>query len=785
MRVRNFVLILFIFLAVVLGFFYKVFIYKYVPFPGDLLVSEYSPWKYSFFLGYNPGSYPNKAQYFDVLRQMYPWKTFVIESFKGGNFPLWNPYNFSGAPILANFQSGAFYFLNFLYFLIPQIWAWSATVMLQPLLALLFTFYYARKIGISRMGSAFASFSFGFSSFMSVWLEYNTIGHVILWLPLVLLSLEKLFDRKTVIWSFILVFSLSSSLFAGHIQIFFYLFVFAFIYSLMRLKKISFFLSVLFVLSLGIGAVQLVPGIELILNAARSAHTYDVIVNKILLQGWQLAMLFVPDFFGNPATRNYWIQDTYIGDVIYVGLIPLFFIFFALFTKKNYYIKLFIFTLIGSFILITRNPLTELIYRINIPLISGSGSNLLVFIVCFSLSMLSGFGLDAFLKNKYLFKKYLLILIPLILIFVLLWIIVLILPKLHWFSWENNLPISFNNLLYSTAIFVTALSLFLLGFINSKFKKAAVVLLIILTLFDLWRFFHKFNPFSPGSFTFPQNSVLEFVGKSSGINRFWGYKSAHVEANIATQFALFSPEGYDPLYLKRYGELIQASYDGKIQTKFTDQTRSDAVIAQNLGELRIMDLLGVKYVLDRKDSGSTQKDFPVDRFSLVFEKDGWKVFENLKALPRIFLASDYKVFQDTKDFEKLFFAKNFNPSKTILLEKNPDFNNLTIQQFNNNKVDLLEYKPNKITISSATGNAQLLFLSDTHYPGWKAYVDDKEVEILRANYAFRSIVVPAGDHKIKFIYDPLSFKFGYAISLLSVGLLVIVLIAIKKIWRSI
>lgn len=787
MIIKNFAFVFFVCLVIIFGFFYKTAIYRHVPFPGDLLISEYSPWRHSSFLGYNPGSYPNKAQYFDTLRQIYPWKTLAIESLRNGVFPLWNPYNFSGAPLLANFQSSVFYPLNFLYFLLPQIWAWSSLIILQPFLAFLFTFYYARKIGISRTGSFFTSLSFSFSSFMSVWLEYNTIGHAILWLPLILLSLEKLFDKDTATWSLILVASLASSVFAGHIQLFAYLFIFVLIYSFARLRRVSFFVISLLILSLGIGAVQLVPGIELITQAARSAHAYDFMLNKILLQGWQLVMLFVPDFFGNPATRNYWTQDAYVGDVIYLGLTPLLFVTIALFSKKNFFVKFFMFSAVVLFILITLNPLTELVYKVNLPFLSSSASNLLVFLICFSLSILCGFGVDIFLKNKYFFKKYLKIFAPLILLFLLLWAVVLILPRLHWFSWENNLSISSHNLTYSTIILVIALMLLLLTFINSKVKYAVVMLLLFLTAFDLWRFFHKFNPFSPPEFTFPQSSVFEFLKKNNGINRFWGYGNAAIEANFATQYSVFSPDGYDPLYPRRYGEFIQSSREGKIQTQFNSQTRSDAFIAPGFGEsylienksrLRILDALGVRYVLDRYENASSQKTFPLDRFSLVYEESGWKIFENKKAVPRIFLSDDYKVFSNIKEFENIFFADSFDPAKTILLEEDPI--GLRVGKDNKvNSVKLISYLPNEIKIDVGTDSDKLLFLSDTYYPGWKAYVDGKETRIYRADYAFRAVIVPQGSRVVKFLYAPLSFKAGYSISFLSIGLLAVFL-AVKK-----
>ena len=87
-------------LAICTGiFFYKTILFGLMPFPGDLLQAEYKPWQSYAFQGYSAGGIPHKAQYFDAIRQIYPWKTFSIEQIKKGGFPLWNPYNFSGYPL--------------------------------------------------------------------------------------------------------------------------------------------------------------------------------------------------------------------------------------------------------------------------------------------------------------------------------------------------------------------------------------------------------------------------------------------------------------------------------------------------------------------------------------------------------------------------------------------------------------------------------------------------------------------------------------------------------------
>lgn len=52
----------------------------------------------------------------DAIRQIYPWKELAVSMIKEGQLPLWNPYAFSGTPLLANIQTAVFYPLNILFF---------------------------------------------------------------------------------------------------------------------------------------------------------------------------------------------------------------------------------------------------------------------------------------------------------------------------------------------------------------------------------------------------------------------------------------------------------------------------------------------------------------------------------------------------------------------------------------------------------------------------------------------------------------------------------------------
>jgi uncharacterized membrane protein YfhO len=62
-------------------------------------------------------------------------------------------------------------------------------------------------------------------------------------------------------------------------------------------------------------------------------------------------------------------------------------------------------------------------------------------------------------------------------------------------------------------------------------------------------------------------------------------------------------------------------------------------------------------------------------------------------------------------------------------------------------------------------------LSEAYYPGWQAWVDGRETNIVEANQLFSAIEVPAGEHEVKFVYSPLSLKIGAGISLLTIFVL--------------
>ena len=70
--------------------------------------------------------------------------------------------------------------------------------------------------------------------------------------------------------------------------------------------------------------------------------------------------------------------------------------------------------------------------------------------------------------------------------------------------------------------------------------------------------------------------------------------------------------------------------------------------------------------------------------------------------------------------------------------------------------------------------------SEMFYPGWKAEINNREVELYKVNFILRGLFVPKGDNKIKFYFEPSSIKYGSIIQILSIIILVAVIFYSSK-----
>ena len=217
------------FIGIVGIFFYPTILQGKLPVPSDSLVGLYHPWRDLYAKDYPRGIPFKNFLITDPVRQQIPWRKIAIEQWKEGKIPKWNPYSLSGAPLAANIQAAVFYPLNILFFFIDFPIAWTLLLILEPLLAGIFLFIYLQHLKLDPLASLLGALAWSFSGFSVAWLTWGTMVHVALWLPLVLLSIDKLMEmqelRQNLIWLLVLVFALAMQIFAGHMQIALYLIV--------------------------------------------------------------------------------------------------------------------------------------------------------------------------------------------------------------------------------------------------------------------------------------------------------------------------------------------------------------------------------------------------------------------------------------------------------------------------------------------------------------------------------------------------------------------------------
>jgi uncharacterized membrane protein YfhO len=83
------------------------------------------------------------------------------------------------------------------------------------------------------------------------------------------------------------------------------------------------------------------------------------------------------------------------------------------------------------------------------------------------------------------------------------------------------------------------------------------------------------------------------------------------------------------------------------------------------------------------------------------------------------------------------------------------------------QVTVIDEEPNQIKMSVRAPGTGWLVLSDLWYPGWKAEMDGQGTPVFRANYLFRAVWVPVGEHTIVWKYSPGSLWIGLLVSSVS------------------
>ena len=183
-----------------------------------------------------------------------------------------------------------------------------------------------------------------------------------------------------------------------------------------------------------------------------------------------------------------------------------------------------------------------------------------------------------------------------------------------------------------------------------------------------------------------------------------------------------------------------AAKPGRMQNLF------DFYIAKN--NLQILNMLNVKYII-------------------VPTEEGPKAQQNPEAIGNAWFVENIKWVSNPN--EELLNLGETDLVKTAVINNSfKDQIPSTLDFDPSAQIELIEHEPNRLVYRSSAAKDQLAVFSEMYYGhGWISYIDDEETPHIRANYALRAMMVPAGEHIITFKFEPKTVKTGSAIALAS------------------
>jgi hypothetical protein len=257
-------------------------------------------------------------------------------------------------------------------------------------------------------------------------------------------------------------------------------------------------------------------------------------------------------------------------------------------------------------------------------------------------------------------------------------------------------------------------------------------------------------PQSNPALYYPPVSVLTSLANASP-GRIVGFSC--LPANLAYMAGLRDIRGYDSVDPAQYVELLLALADPRSQKEDYAAVMDIAprLFGANAGKPVLVpgiSLLGVRYILFR---GGT----PPPELQPDFQADGYCAYANPQALQRVFVPRTAQLVTNAAARLQILSSENFDPGETACVEEP-----VALPRSCSGTATIKEESSIKVVVSAAMKTPGLLVLTDLWYSGWNAYLAGRPVPVLRVNHAFRGVVLPAGEHRLEFRYEPASFALG-------------------------
>ena len=742
----------------------------------------------------------------DLIDAAEPARRFAAAELHAGRLPMWNPFNFAGAP---------FIWPKFSPFLAlqcvtasPVVLAWSQ--LLAAIVAGLGAYLFCRRVlAVSFWPAAIASWCYPLTGFFVLWQGYPTCLPVV-WLPWMLLAVDKTVRGASALAPIGLSVVTGLVLINGQLDVAAQVLLASGLYGLWRLcdvhrrqwfqrpaRKAALVLGMAWGVGFLLAAPYILPVLEYTRTGARMARRGAGEEERFPV-GWKaLPQTVLPYMYGTMQTGSVRLDAgnragneiessaaTYAGVLATLLMAPL-----AWCSRRHRSMNLALALL--SFI--------SLSWSLNIPgcvdLLRLPGLNMMshnrwVFVASFAIVAMMAVGLEVFVQGPLKWRGW-------------FWLPAMVMAGLcvwcayraivppepiatglaagiqagHRLMWIHDLEgvrrvQSWFARYYTVAAVLCGLGVsgWLLLWVRRAWQVRLLPVLAVLLMGDLLWFAWDRSAQSDPALYYPPIPVLEQVVKSAP-GRIIGLQC--LPASVASICGLHDIRGYDGVDPARLVDLaaLVASPQSIRYPYAQMQKLSPVAVLNPRGELRlspVLDMLSVRYLVGR---GS-----PPNNSHPAFQGTDYWVLINSNALPRTFVPRRVEtVTEDAARLAKLG-AQEFDPREVAYVESA-----VNLPGPCQGTAEITEEIPTRILVSVRTESPGLVVLADLWDKGWEARLNGKRVTILRTNHAVRGVVVPAGTGLLEFRYAPAGFAWGLRLAGLAVvAVLLWVAIALRR-----
>lgn len=698
----------------------------------------------------------------DFTEEFFPGALLIARILRQGELPLWNPLSYGGMPLAADPQQAVFYPLQWpvLLAMTPSQMAASFLAMeistvAHLALAAAFMYLLARHLTGSRSGALLAGTTYGFSGFMlSYPIQQVPILRTAAWLPLCFLLLTASMERRSFSLAAAAGASMAMALLAGHPQTVLYellalvaLVVFHVYISAAgppqrrHLVAIPLLFGVALLFFLALTAVQTVPAYEFGTLSDRSRPDYE-----FTAVGYSFREL-IPGILAPRLFDNY---------ALYTGILPLLLAGLAVAVRRLPMVLFFAGLAAFGLLLSTGGHtfLNSILY-LAVPgfsLFQHQERGIVLYV--FSIAMLAGYGGAALAgrlspRDRAQLRGFLAVSRRLVGGTVALVVIAYLMKfgieamGLDGKKWDSRVLEGLARLLVFGAASVAAVHLrarFVLGL--RMFSAVALALLVL----DLFSATWSQNTSREGpDRLYPDAPLLAALPHSPAVrikNR------ADLKGNHGMVYGVASVDGTHALF-PRWAVDVLEGIKGERAYLLYGATH---VVSHAEGPA------GARLVASQQARGRT--------YNL------WEVRD--RTGPAL-LVPEARVVESDEVARNAMASPEFDPRKLVLLAGPVD---RPARLGGSGWAEIVGRTANTLEVRAQADGPAFLLITETYYPGWQAWVDGEPRPVVRANLAQRAVYLGPGEHRVRLVFDPPSFKLGLGISLVALLAFVMLVVAL-------